>query len=128
MMSFAEQLNLFVTNLLNRKFSNSNITFTYKILPITLYNQKDYITSTLKMANSGYSFLVPALAVGLSQSEFISLKTLENEVYDLKSIMQPLSNSFSESSDNAATDEGGVKAKEGDQKAETTVTKDESLD
>ena len=100
MMSFAEQLNLFVTNLLNRKFSNSNITFTYKILPITLYNQKDYITSTLKMANSGYSFLVPALAVGLSQSEFISLKTLENE----------------------------VKAKEGDQKAETTVTKDESLD
>ena len=49
------------------RITNSNITFKYTILPITPYNAEKYADSAFKFANSGYSFLLPALALGLSQ-------------------------------------------------------------
>jgi hypothetical protein len=56
----------FVTNLVNDNFANSNISFKYTILPITLHNEQKYIDGAYKLATAGYSLLVPALAKGFS--------------------------------------------------------------
>jgi len=66
MMIFANQLGVFVTNLINRLYSNSNINFKYSILPISYYNEKEYIDTTFKLVGSGYSLVLPALALGIN--------------------------------------------------------------
>lgn len=88
----------FVTNIINSLFSNSNISFAYKILPITQYNATKYMESQLKNAQAGYSYLIPALAAGISQKELSNLKTLENDVLKLNEKLIPLSSSFNMSS------------------------------
>ena len=54
----------------------------------------DYITNTLKMASSGYSFLLPTIAAGLSQKDLMNVKTLENEVLKLGELLIPLESSY----------------------------------
>jgi hypothetical protein len=43
------------------------------------------------MAQSGYSFLIPALASGLQQRDFLNVKDLENDVLKLHEKLIPLS-------------------------------------
>jgi hypothetical protein len=66
MMFLANKFSNFVTCLLNDKYGNGNLNFKYSILDITYYNETQYITDSLKLAQSGYSFLLPALAQGLT--------------------------------------------------------------
>ena len=73
----------FISYIINTLFANSNITFKYSILPITYYNQSDYIKDTFKLAQSGYSFILPALACGLNQRELSNIKDLENDLLEL---------------------------------------------
>jgi hypothetical protein len=42
MMYFANKCSMYITNVLNVEFSNSNITFTYSILPVSYYNDSEY--------------------------------------------------------------------------------------
>ena len=84
MMVLARKMAKFITSIINEKYGNANISFTYKILPVSFYNQKEYVEETLKLANSGYSFLLPALAMDLSQRELSNVKDLENDVLKLK--------------------------------------------
>ena len=104
-------------------FSNSNITFKYSILPISLYNRSDYITDTLKLAQSGYSFLLPALASGLSQRELINIKSLENDVLKLNEVLVPLSSSYTQSSN-----EVGAPEKKDEDKAVKTIQNEDAID
>ena len=122
MMVLARKLENFVTSILNEKYGNTNITFTYKILPVSFYNQKEYVEETLKLANSGYSFLLPALAMDLSQRELSSIKDLENDVLKLKEKLLPLSTSYTE------TGNVGRPAKDAQDKSAKTVANEESLD
>jgi hypothetical protein len=62
MMFLANKFSNFISYLLNDKYSNGNLSFKFTILPITYYNESQYITDSLKLAQSGYSFLLPALA------------------------------------------------------------------
>lgn len=80
MMTFANKISFFITQLINTYFGDKNTSFVYKILPISYQNENDYINQTLKMANSGYSFILPALALDISQSQLIGLKDLENDL------------------------------------------------
>jgi hypothetical protein len=66
MMILGNKFSAYITNLLNRKFSNSNVTFKYTILPITYHNYDKFADTSFKLVGSGYSFLMPALALGLS--------------------------------------------------------------
>lgn len=66
----------FITDLLNRLYGNSNVTFTYSILPVTQYNQIKYAESAFKLATTGYSFLIPSVAMGISQNNLRDLKAL----------------------------------------------------
>ena len=122
MMMVARKLDSIITFIINDNFGNSNISFSYKILPISFYNQKDYVDASLKMANSGYSFLLPALAMDISQRELNNLKDLENDVLKLKEKLLPLSTSYTESGN------VGRPEKDAQDKSAKTIANEESLD
>ena len=122
MMVLARKMARLVTSIINDKYGNANISFTYKILPVSFYNQKEYVEEALKLANSGYSFLLPALAMDLSQRELSNVKDLENDVLKLKEKLLPLSTSYTE------TGNVGRPAKDAQDKSAKTVANEESLD
>ena len=122
MMILARKLENLITSIVNEKYGNSNVSFTYKILPITYYNQKDYVETSLKLANSGYSFILPALAMDISQRELSSIKTLENDVLNLKEKLIPLSTAYTE------TGNVGRPEKDAQDKSAKTVANEKSLD
>ena len=122
MMVLARKMARFITSIINDKYGNTNITFTYKILPVSFYNQKEYVEEALKLANSGYSFLLPALAMDLSQRELSNVKDLENDVLKLKEKLLPLSTSYTE------TGNVGRPTKDAQDKSAKTVANEESLD
>lgn len=97
MMILGNKYSRFLSNLINRVFGNANISFTYNILPVSYYNQADYITDAFKLAQSGYSFLVPCAALGISQNALMDLKELENEVLDLDNVLIPLQSTYTQS-------------------------------
>ena len=124
MMMFARKLDRLITFIINDRFGNSNISFKYTILPISYYNEKDYTDTALKLANSGYSFILPAMAMGISQRELSNIKDLENDVLNLKDKLIPLSTSFTE------TENGGPGRPElpDDQKSEKTIANEKAID
>lgn len=151
MMLLANKFSGYISNLLNRKFSNSNITFKYTILPITYHNYDKFADVSFKLVGSGYSFLMPALAMGLSQKDLGNLKDLENTVLKLGEKLIPPSTSYTQSGSEQDGDEtsedgkpegkdktgepvktdvdkGGRPSKEDGQKADTTLKKEKSLD
>jgi ribosomal protein L12E/L44/L45/RPP1/RPP2 len=69
--------------------------------------------------------MLPALAQGFTQRDFINLKDLENDVLKLGEKMKPLSSAFTQTGD---AEEGGRPEKEQEEKTEGTQAKEESLD
>lgn len=123
MMILGNKYSRFFSYAINTLFSNANIYFKYKILPVSLYNQSDFITDAFKLAQSGFSFLVPCVAAGISQNELVSLKELENDVLKLGDILIPLSSSYTQSSG-----EVGAPEKDLEDKSEKTIQNEDSLD
>ena len=97
MMILGNKYSRFLGRIIDRVFGNANISFTYNILPVSYYNQADYITDAFKLAQSGYSFLVPCAALGISQNALMDLKELENEVLDLDNVLIPLQSTYTQS-------------------------------
>ena len=87
----------FLTNLLNNRFGSTSVSFKYDILPISLYNRSTYITDAFKLAQSGYSYLLPGMALGFSQRDIIDIKVLENKVLDLGKELLPLGSAYTAS-------------------------------
>ena len=150
MMLLANKFSAYITNLLNRKFSNSNVSFKYTILPVTYHNYDKYVDTSFKLVGSGYSFLMPAIAMGLSQKDLGNIKDLENDVLLLGKKLIPPSTSYTQTSseqdgdgtsngddeDNSGqgnpvvtdTDKGGRPKKESSEKADKTIENEKSLD
>lgn len=126
MSQLINKFNIFITNLVNRLYANSNISFKYTILPITQYNTKDYIDNAFKLASSGYSFVLPALAMGVSQRDLGNLKDLENDVLKLGDKLIPLQSAFTQSA--AGGREAGRPEKDLDQKSQKTIQNEKSLE
>ena len=97
MMILANKYSRFFTHVFNELFANSNVNFLFKILPLTHYNRKEFLDDAFKLAQSGYSFLLPAIASGLNQREIVNIKSLENEVLKLNEQFIPLSSSYTQS-------------------------------
>ena len=123
MMILGNKFSNFITALINKLYGNSNIRFTYKILPITYHNESKKIEDYLKLASSGYSFLMPALAQGLSQKELVGVKNLENDFLGLLDKLRPLSTSYTQSNK-----ENGRPELEEQEKTEVTQKKERSQD
>lgn len=117
MMNLANRFSVLITNVINELYKNSNISFTYKILPISYQNDDEYLDNAFKMASSGYSLIVPALALGISQRDLSNLKELENDVMKLPEVLIPLSSAFTQS----ANSEPGAPKKDVDDKNPHTV-------
>lgn len=147
MMVLANKFSRFITNTLNDNFANGNITFKYTIMPITYYNTASYVDTTFKLVGSGYSALLPALALNLSQRDLVSIKDLENDVLKLGDRLKPLSTSYTQSASDKEDgdeengdgdpkekpvetdiDEGGRPKKKEEEKSEKTIENEKSLD
>jgi hypothetical protein len=113
MMYLANKQSLFITNTLNHLFSNGDIHFTYKIMPITLYNAASYVETSFKLLGSGYSALATSLGVGLSQRDIVNIKDLENDVLKLGDRLKPLATSYTQSGSDAKAEDGEEKPEDG---------------
>ena len=125
MMIFANMFANFITNLINKIYANSNINFKYSILPISNYNEKEYVDTSFKLAGSGYSFILPALAMGINQKDIVNLKELENKVLDLKEKLIPLDSTYTQS---GSSNPVGRPRKEENEKSPKTLANERSLD
>lgn len=96
-MVLANSMSEFLTRTLNTIFSTTTIDFTYNVLPISWYNATEYLNNAQKMASFGYSFLVPALAIGITQKDLLDLKALENDLLHLDEILVPLQSAYTQS-------------------------------
>jgi hypothetical protein len=123
MMILGNKYSRFFTHIINLLFSNANIHFSFKILPISYYNDSDYIKDAFKLAQSGFSFLLPAIAAGLDQREIVNIKDLENNVLGLKDILIPLSSAYTQSSNDV-----GAPPKNLEDKAEKTIQNEDAID
>mgnify|MGYP006961867089 CR=1 FL=1 len=65
-MAMAQKFGRYYSNIINRIFSNGQINFKNTILPISYYNEKEFLDNAYKGATSGYSFLLPAIAMGIN--------------------------------------------------------------
>lgn len=126
MMYLANKFARFITNVINDNFANSNISFKYTILPVTHQNEAKYIDSSYKLASSGYSLIIPALAQGLSQKDLVNIKDLENDVLELTDKLIPPKTSFTDTGEGG--DEGGRPTKSTDEKKDQTIKNEKSIE
>lgn len=125
MMGLANQFARFVEFAIKQLYTNANISFSFKILPVSHYTESEYITDTFKLAQSGYSYLLPCIAAGINQHEISGLKELENDVLKLQEKLIPLSSAYTQS---ASTGEPGRPELDDSQKDERTIANEVSLD
>lgn len=123
MMTFATRYAFFTTQLVNQLFANNNISFKYTIYPVCEQNRKEFVDTCFKLAQSGYSLLMPAIAMGFSQRDILNVKTLENDVLNLTEKFIPLNSSYTQS---AGANPVGAPKKTDDEKAPQTLKNDES--
>lgn len=123
MMILGNKYSRFFTYIINYLFSNSNITFKYVLLPISYYDASDYITDSFKLAQSGYSYLMPALALGITQRDLVNLKDLENKALKLMEKLIPLSSAYTQGSGQVGRPELPA-----DQKSQKTIQNEQALD
>jgi hypothetical protein len=142
MMYLANKFSSFITALINEQFANGNIDFKYTILPISWHNQSTYADTAFKMANFGYSFLMPAMAMGLTQRDLGNLKDLENFTLNLGQKLIPLQSSYTQKGEDSSggqgqngnatesplSEEGGRPRVAQERKAERTIDNEVSLD
>lgn len=119
------QLGDWVQGLINYLYSSPKIVFNYFFPPITQHLLEDYITNSFKLASSGYSFILPGLAMGLSQRQLVNIKTLENQGLELEKVLIPLSSSYTQSNSNTE-ETNGRPALEVEDKTEKTIQNEDS--
>ena len=73
------------------QFSFSKCYPVVTLLPVTWYNEKEMVDIYLKNAQYGYSWVLPYVASGKRQSCLLDNLYLEQDVYNLKEKMVPLS-------------------------------------
>lgn len=125
MMTFATRYAFLITQLVNRLFANNAIDFKYTIYPVCEQNRKDYVDLCFKLAQSGYSILMPAVAMGFSQKDIVNVKNLENNLLGLGDILVPLKSSYTQSS---TSDGPGAPPLKEEDKQPQTLKNDGSAD
>jgi hypothetical protein len=100
---------------------------------------------TFKLVGSGYSALLPALALNMTQRDLVSIKDLENDVLKLGDRLKPLQTSYTQSAKGSDEeggdgedpkekavetdiDEGGRPKLKEDKKSDKTIENEKSLD
>lgn len=118
--SLACEFGIWLKNFINSLYADKNITFGVEILPVGVYNSKDYLSQALQAAQYGYSFIVPSMAMGLEQGQLLDLKNVEIDLLDMQTNLVPLRSSHTESGNQ------GDKAKQSQTGAQTDQEKEEA--
>lgn len=82
---------------INLIYSKPGLEFDFEILPITLYNKKDMTAMYVNGAQYGFSKLYAGAALGIKQSNFMSLMSFENDMLTMTEKMIPLQSSYTSS-------------------------------
>jgi hypothetical protein len=124
-------LNLRVNALFNK--GSKKLFFKVFMPRLTIYNFKEMAGLYKDQATLGFSKMLPAIALGQSQSSILATVHFENSVLKLSDIMVPLQSSNTQSgkgSEKAATspddNSGGRPEKPDDQKSEKTIQNKQS--
>lgn len=109
-----------LTRVVNDYAGNTKISFHYQFLPVTWYNETEYINNAVAMASYGYSILIPAVAMGITQKDLVSLKRLENNLLKLDKELLPLQSSHTMSADDRREAVGRPEL-DSDEKSDKTI-------
>ena len=123
MMILGNKYSRFLTFIINSLYANSNINFKYTLLPISYYDVSDYIKDSFKLAQSGYSYLIPSLALGITQKDLVNLKDLENKALKMIEKLVPLSSAYTQGSGQVGRPPLSL-----EEKSEKTIQNEQSLD
>lgn len=124
MMILGNKMSIFISSLINQLYSKNYLTFRYYILPVSWYNEREYIDSTYRMINTGYSLILPTIAQGFSQRDLGNLKDVENKIMGLsEKMLPPLS---AATGGGSSGDEGGRPPREDEEKDDKTIQNIES--
>lgn len=105
---------------------NSKNLYKMAFLKISHYNKDKMQKMYIDMATKGYSKLLPIIAAGLSQTEFLSLNEYENSILELTGKMEPLQMSSTQSSSSSTSSNKVGAPSKGDDVAEKTILNKES--
>lgn len=123
-------LNYFINNKFGK---NEEFFYEINLLPISHYNREEMSGLYLKGAQYGYSKFYAGAALGIKQTDLISLTMVENDFLDLDAKMVPLQSSHTTANSvtaNRATnnnEDGGGQEKEISDLSEKTVANKESM-
>lgn len=106
-MTYAKKISRYLTSYINNTMGSTEQIFKVKILPITRQNEQKWIDNSLKMASSGYSLLLPAIALGFEPLEFLNLKEVENEYFNLVEKLIPPQTSYTNGKNLDSTENNG---------------------
>lgn len=106
-MTYAKKISRYLTSYINNTMGSTEQIFKVKILPITRQNEQKWIDNSLKMASSGYSLLLPAIALGFEPLEFLNLKEVENEYFNLVEKLIPPQTSYTNGQSLDSTENNG---------------------
>lgn len=101
MLAFTNIIMEWVTYQLNYRYGDDKMSFDVQVLPVTIHNKKEMSALYLNGAMYGYSKFYGGVALGINQSNLISLVTVENEVFDLGTKMVPLQSSHTQGDGNS---------------------------
>ena len=90
---------------LNHRFSRTNLTFDFEILPITVFNRKELQSSYFQSAQYGYSKMFAGVAMGIKQMNQLSLMNFENDFLEMSLKMIPLQSTYTTSGNVVAGEE-----------------------
>lgn len=82
--------------LINQRFARTGLTFDFEILPITIFNSKEFASDCLQAAQFGYSKMRAGVAYGIKQTSQLSLMTFENDFLKMHEKMIPLMSSYTQ--------------------------------
>ena len=112
--------------IIDKEYNKNPKKYYFKIsMPrLSIYNFKDMAKLYKEQATLGYSKMLPAIAMGQSQSSILATAYFENEVLDLSTLMQPLQMSSTQSDGSkgkGSEGEAGRPEKEDSEKSEKTI-------
>lgn len=101
MLSFVNIIMEWAAYQLNYRYGDDKMSFDVQVLPVTIHNKKEMSALYLNGAMYGYSKFYAGVALGIKQSNLISLVSIENEIFDLGTKMVPLQSSHTQGDGNS---------------------------
>lgn len=130
------QFEILLNTIVSKQFNKSPKKVIYKVqmLNTTIYNYKDLAKQYKDLTQIGYQKVLPAIALGQSQSAVLANAYFENEVLDLVNLFIPpvssntmSSKALGNGSSTSSSDKVGRAEKPDDEKSDKTIQNRESM-